>query len=145
MEEIATPEVEIVLDTSGSIDVVLLKKFLSECKNILKYSKLKIGCFDTKFYGFHEVKNEEDIDNMKFIGGGGTDFNVAVRAFTRRVANKIIFTDGEAPMPNISFDAIWIVFSNKKIEPKGGKVIYVNKECLAKFEEKTKVKKINKL
>lgn len=142
LEEIPMPEVEIVLDTSGSINETLLKNFLKECKNILKHSKLKVGCFDTKYYGFNNINCEEDIDTMKFIGGGGTDFNVAVRAFTRRIANKIIFTDGEAPMPNISLDIIWIVFSNKKINPKGGQVIYINDELLSKLNENTKVKKL---
>ena len=142
LEELPIAEVEIVLDTSGSINEDLLKNFLRECKNILMHSKLKIGCFDTKFYGFNEIKCEKDIDEMKFIGGGGTDFNVAVRAFTRCVANKIIFTDGEAPVPNISCDAIWLVFSNKTINPKGGKVIYINKEELIQDIKEPKVKKL---
>ena len=128
-EKIPMPETEIVLDTSGSIDEELLKNFLRECKNILKHTKLKVGCFDTKFYGFHEVRSEKDIDNMEFVGGGGTNFTTAVNAFTRRVENKIIFTDGCAAMPNISIDAIWIVFGDK-ISPKGGKVIYITEEDL---------------
>ncbi len=130
LEEQPMPETEIVIDTSGSIDELLLKNFLRECKNILKYSKVKVGCFDTKFYGFHEIRTEEDIENMRFEGGGGTDFNVAVRAFTRRVENKIIFTDGIASMPDIQVNAIWIVFGQRKINPKGGKVIQINEEQL---------------
>lgn len=126
LEEIPMPETEILVDTSGSVDETLLKNFLKECKNILKYTKLKIGCFDTKFYDFHVIRNESDIDNMTFQGGGGTDFDIAVNAFTRRCENKIIFTDGEAQMPIKKCDAIWIVFGNSKIEPIGGKVIYVN-------------------
>lgn len=31
------------------------------------------------------------------------------------VENKVIFTDGEATMPDIALDVIWVVFSNKKI------------------------------
>ena len=137
LEEQPMPETEIVLDTSdstsGSIDKLLLKNFLRECKNILQHSKVKVGCFDTEFYGFHEIRTEEDIENMRFEGGGGTDFNVAVRAFTRRVENKIIFTDGNASMPDIPMDAIWIVFGEIEINPKGGKVIQINKEQLDKL------------
>ena len=70
LEEQAIPETEIVLDTSGSINEILLMKFLRECKNILKHSKLKVRCFDTQFYGFTEIRTEKDIENMKFIGGG---------------------------------------------------------------------------
>ena len=133
LEEQPMPETEIVLDTSGSINTVLLKNFLRECKNILQHTKLKVGCFDTEFYGFHDIRTEEDIEKMRFKGGGGTDFNVAVGAFSRRVENKIIFTDGEASMPNMPLDAIWIVFGGKKINPKGGKVIHIDNEKLERL------------
>lgn len=124
------PETEIVLDTSGSINEILLKNFLRECKNILQHSKLKVGCFDTEFYGFYEIRTEEDIENMRFDGGGGTDFDVAVGAFSKRVENKIIFTDGKSSMPAMPLDAIWIVFGGKRISPKGGKVINITPEQL---------------
>lgn len=130
LEQQPMPETEIVLDTSGSIDEALLKNFLRECKNILKHTKLKVGCFDTEFYGFHEIRTEEDIENMEFVGGGGTNFNVAVSAFSRRVENKIIFTDGKASMPDMPLDAVWIVFGGKKINPKGGRVIHITPEQL---------------
>lgn len=130
LEEQPMPETEIVLDTSGSINEVLLKNFLRECKNILQHTKLKVGCFDTEFYGFHEIRTEEDIENMRFEGGGGTDFDVAVGAFSRRVENKIIFTDGEASMPDMPLDAIWIVFGGERINQKGGKVINITPEQL---------------
>lgn len=130
LEEQPMPETEIVLDTSGSINETLLKNFLRECKNILQHSRLKVGCFDTKFYGFHEIRTENDIENMKFEGGGGTNFDVAVEAFTRRVENKIIFTDGWADMPDMPLDAIWIVFGGRQINPKGGKVIQIDDEQL---------------
>lgn len=133
LEELPLPVTEIVIDTSGSIDTNLLRNFLKECKNIMKSSKVKVGCFDEKFYGFTEIRNMRDIDNIKFIGGGGTNFNVAVNAFTRRVENKIIFTDGRAKMPDVSMDVIWIVFGETKIHPRGGKVIYINEKELKKL------------
>lgn len=133
LEEQPMPETEIVLDTSGSINETLLKNFLRECKNILQHSRLKVGCFDTEFYGFHEIKTEEDIENMRFEGGGGTNFDVAVGAFSRRVENKIIFTDGDAYMPDMPLDAIWIVFGGERINPKGGKVIHIDNEQLERL------------
>lgn len=133
LEDIPQPETEILLDTSNSIDDNLLKNFLRECKNILQSSKVKVGCFDTKFYGFQEIRDVEDIDNITFTGRGGTDFNVAVNAFSNRVENKIIFTDGDAKMPSKVIDAIWIVFGGKKINPKGGKVINISDEDLERL------------
>ena len=135
LEEIPMPETEIVIDTSGSISNVLLKNFLRECKNILKHTRLKVGCFDTKFYGFTEIRNEQDIDNLNFVGSGGTNFEAAVNAFSMRVENKIIFTDGEACMPDKKIDAIWIVYGNVKIKPNGGKVIYITSEQLDRLLE----------
>lgn len=132
-----TPLTEIVLDTSGSISISLLKNFLRECKNILQASRIKVGCFDTQFYGFSEIRTMKDIDNMQFSGGGGTAFDAAVGAFSKRVDNKIIFTDGCAPMPYTKCNAIWIVFGDAKICPPGGKVIYINEK---QFKQLTNTK-----
>lgn len=134
VEQIPMPEAEILLDTSGSVSEVLLKNFLRECKNILDNSKVKVGCFNTEFHGFTELRKQEDIDQMSFPIGGGTDFDVAVGAFSRRVPNKIIFTDGEANMPKkIVRNVIWVVFGNEQINPKGGKVINITGERLRKL------------
>ena len=134
VEQLPMPEAEILLDTSGSVSEVLLKNFLRECKNILDNSKVKVGCFNTEFHGFTELKRPEDIDNMSFPIGGGTDFNAAVGAFSRKAPNKIIFTDGEAPMPRETVrNVIWVVFGDEKINPKGGKVINITGEQLSRL------------
>lgn len=130
LEEYKTPVTEIVLDTSGSIDEDLLKSFLRECKNIFENSKVKVGCFDYKFYGFKDIHTIDDIETMHFTGGGGTNFDAAVNAFSNRVENKIIFTDGWAQMPKKSLDCIWVVFGHQIINPPGGKVIYVDEKQL---------------
>ena len=121
-------ECEIVIDSSGSVSENLIRNFLTECLNIAKNNKIKVGFFDTEFYGFHEIRDEEDINELKIEGGGGTDFNCAVEAFTDSCENKIIFTDGGARMPDKEVDATWIVFDYYKheINPKGGDVIYIN-------------------
>ena len=134
VEQVPMPEAEILLDTSGSVSEVLLKNFLRECKNILDNSKVKAGCFNTEFHGFTELRRPEDIDNMSFPIGGGTDFNAAVGAFSRKVPNKIIFTDGKADMPRETVrNVIWVVFGNEKINPKGGKVINITGEQLRRL------------
>lgn len=134
IEQIPMPEAEILLDTSGSVSEVLLKNFLRECKNILDNSKVKVGCFNKEFHGFTELKKPEDIDNMSFPIGGGTDFNAAVGAFSRKAPNKIIFTDGEALMPRETVrNVIWVVFGDEKINPKGGKVINITGEQLSRL------------
>ena len=128
IERFPIMETEILLDTSGSVSSELLKNFLRECKNIIKFSKIKVGCFDDVFYDFKELKTSDDIDDMKFSGGGGTNFTVAVDSFSRRATNKIIFTDGYSSMPKNSKGVIWIVYGDKDINPNGGKVIKMSEE-----------------
>ena len=80
---------------------------------------------------------------MKFVGGGGTSFYAAIQAFSKRVDNKIIFTDGCATMPSSKCNAIWVVFGGSEITPVGGKVIYINDKQLQqlKCEDRYKSKK----
>lgn len=137
INKLAYPRTEILLDTSGSIDEEMLRNFLRECKYILQNSEMWVGCFDTKFYGFQKINNEKDIENMTFYGRGGTNFDVAVSAFSQRVDNKIIFTDGYAYMPKEKSDIIWIVFGEEKINPPGGKVIYIDNEQLKRLKPST--------
>lgn len=128
-------ETEIVLDTSSSISDDLLRSFLRECKNILTFSKIKVGCFDVKFYGFKEIRNMRDIDEFEFVGRGGTDFNVAVNAFSKDADNKIIFTDADGYAPDKEIDAIWIIFGDKDIKPRGGKVIHIDSQKLINLSQ----------
>ncbi len=116
---------EVLVDTSISVDEKLLRMFLKAVKGILKDAVVKVGCFDTQFYGFHEINSEEDVDSLELRGAGGTDFTVAVNAFSGDAENQIIFTDGYAEMPDQRCDAVWIVYGNTPIQPKGGRVLYV--------------------
>ena len=87
------------------------------------------------------MKRPEDIDNMTFPIGGGTDFDAAVGAFSRRATNKIVFTDGYAPMPKESpRNVIWVVYGDRKINPKGGKVINITVEQLRKLYRQNYIK-----
>ena len=53
------PETEIVLDTSGSINEVLLKNFLRECKNILQHTKLKLDVLIQNFMDFMRLEQKK--------------------------------------------------------------------------------------
>jgi len=116
---------EILLDTSASVDAELLRYFVRGVKALLQEDAvIRVGCFDTKFYGFQDINTEEDIENLEFHGAGGTDFTVAVNAFTGDAENQIIFTDGYAEMPEQNCNAIWVVYGTMQIHPMGGQVIY---------------------
>ncbi len=116
---------EILLDTSASVDTDLLRAFVRGVKALMREDAVvRVGCFDTRFYGFHEIHRDEDIDRLELRGAGGTDFRTAISAFTGEAENQIIFTDGYAEMPEQRCDAIWVVYGSMPIRPKGGRVIY---------------------
>lgn len=122
------PHAEILLDTSASIDKDLLRAFVRGVREILREDAVvRVGCFDTEFYGFQEIHSEKDISALELKGAGGTNFETAVRAFTGDAETKIVFTDGYAEMPETRCDAIWLVYSDTPVDPPGGKVIYVRK------------------
>ncbi len=122
------PHAEILLDTSASIDEDLLRAFVRGVKELLREDAVvKVGCFDTEFYGFQEIHSEKDISALEIKGAGGTNFETAVRAFTGDAETKIIFTDGYADMPQTRCDAIWLVYSDTPVNPPGGRVLYVKK------------------
>jgi predicted metal-dependent peptidase len=94
-------ETEIMIDVSGSVDLDLVKAFLRQIKPILKQSKLKVGCFNEKFWGLVDIKSVRDIDNFTIPKGARgnsawtQDWDLAVRSFTKKKENnKIVFTDG---------------------------------------------------
>ena len=117
---------EILLDTSASVDAALLRAFVRGVKGLMRQDAVvRVGCFDTRFYGFHDINTDEDIQNLKLSGAGGTDFHAAVEAFSGDAENRIIFTDGFAEMPEQRCDAIWVVYGNAVIHPRGGRVLYV--------------------
>lgn len=122
------PDVEILIDSSGSISDDLIKSFLRECKNILGNAKLKIAFFDTTVYPFHEINSEDDIDNLIVEGRGGTNFTNAVKSFSNKNNIKIVFTDGLADTPEENTDIIWIIYNKHEFNPPGGKVFYVDEK-----------------
>lgn len=130
-------EVEILIDSSYSVDDELVRAFLREVKSIANSARIKIGCFNDAFDGFTEIKDEADIENFTITSRGGTDFEVAVQSFQSPTSVKIVFTDGYAIEPKSFCEAIWIVYSDSKIKPPGGFVYNVDPN---KIYEKNRTK-----
>ena len=107
-------ESEIIIDSSGSMDMEIIKVILRECKNILLYSDIKVGFCDTEFYGWNSIKNDNDIDELNIIGRGGTDFYTMVNSFSANSENKIIITDGMGSFPPNISGVLWIIIGYEK-------------------------------
>lgn len=104
-------ESEIIIDTSASMSIQKIKVILRECKNILSASQIKVGFCDTEFYGWNDIRNDTDIDNLHITGRGGTDFHVMVESFSKDADNKIVITDGECIFPENRPDILWIILN----------------------------------
>lgn len=141
-------ETEIMIDVSGSVQLDLVKAFLRQIKPLLKQSKLRVGCFNEKFWGMVDIKNVRDIDNFIIPQGARgrsawtEDWDLAVRSFTKkREINKIVFTDGypcPGTMPKEDLkreNVVWLVYGNKRFEPCCGKVIHITEKQLEKLHQ----------
>lgn len=114
-EEVGISESEVVIDTSASMSIAKIKVIIRECKNILKDGTLRVGFCDVKFYGWHLIKSESDIDKLEIKGRGGTDFSAMASAFSRDVQNKIVITDGGGYFPSNRPDILWIILESVEI------------------------------
>ena len=136
-------ETEIMIDVSGSVEIGLVKAFLRQIKPLLRQSKLKVGCFNEKFWGLVDIKSVRDIDNFIIPEGARghsawtEDWDLAVRSFTKkREINKIVFTDGypcPGTMPKDDLkkeNIIWLVYGNKNFNPCCGRVINITEKQL---------------
>lgn len=139
MDEEKKFDLQIVLDTSGSVSEELLRTFLGQLNDLFKISrKIEVGCFSDEFYGFTEIKKKKDLEEkFKLKGGHGTNFNEASKAFTKdKNTIKICFTDGQdggyANIDDKRKDIIWITWENKNFHPDNGKVIYAPEKVIMK-------------
>ena len=133
LEDETKSETEVLMDVSGSVTEPMLRGFLHQLRPLLKHTTFKVGCFDSEFYGFTEIKKSSDIDTFRIVSSKDWEnFDNAVRQFSKKPeVNKIIFTDGGNPpghMPEEDLkkmNVIWIVFYNRNFRPCCGKVIHV--------------------
>ncbi len=136
-------ESEIMIDISGSVQLSLVKSFLRQIKPLLKHSKIRVGCFNEKFWGFKDIKSVSDIDNFIIPSEARgryawtEDWDLAVRSFSpKKEVNKIVFTDGcpcPGTMPKDDLrkqNVIWLVYGNEDFNPCCGKVINITEKQL---------------
>lgn len=111
-QSISFSESEVIIDTSGSVSMTKIKAILRECKNILSTSKIKVGFCDVEFYGWYDIIDDNDIDNLHMAGRGGTNFKVMAESFSEDVDNKIVITDGICIFPKGYDDILWVILNS---------------------------------
>ena len=98
------PQVAVVVDTSGSVDDVLLGRALGEVDGALR----GLGVTDSSVSVYscdaavHQVQRVRRAKDAKLAGGGGTDMRVGIRAASAQRPRPdliVVFTDGDTPWP----------------------------------------------
>jgi len=115
-------ELAIAIDSSGSVDEVLLAQFVAEIESITEifgsYSIELLVC-DDRVRSHQRFMNGESIE-YTLEGGGGTDF-VPVFEFIERQMTPpkmlLYFTDldGKFPMSEPNYETVWIVPHSEEV------------------------------
>ncbi|MDD5052696.1 MAG: VWA-like domain-containing protein [Sulfuricurvum sp.] len=122
----------VAIDTSGSIDDVLLGAFMEEFKSIMQnFPSIKIELIiaDAKVHAHHSFQGGEKMD-FRLKGGGGTDYRPTfdyVEANLPMTTMLLYFTDGEGSFPRIPprYEVLWALSRKAKV-PFGRPLIIFN-------------------
>ena len=117
----------VFIDSSGSIDPKLLKKFLLTIKSIFSRTIKEIDMFffDTELKSKEPIKTKvNNMHKIDVIGRGGTNFE-CIFEYIKKSQNKydgiLIFTDGYAPEVNLKYKLrtklCWIIYDNEGVQP----------------------------
>jgi predicted metal-dependent peptidase len=130
MKSDSLDQISVGVDTSGSITQDHLNAFMAEVKyinDILKPKEIRIMTFDTRIRYDETFQEGDCIDDVKLLGGGGTDIHPLIRTLKEDGPEiAIIFTDLELSMPNLTnvpSDLFWIKIGNYDNPPNKGVVI----------------------
>ena len=126
-----TPNLAILLDTSGSIysHKELFDEFCSEVRSIVQETipeQIDIYYVDTSIKK-HDTFYEGEQPEFELIGGGGTNFKSAFEEMEKHAPACIIaFTDLYAVLPsNSSIPTMWIVYGNDNPTPPFGETTII--------------------
>jgi predicted metal-dependent peptidase len=121
-----TGRIALAVDTSGSIDESLLRRFAAEIASVLQQTEplLRLIVCDAdvhQVYDFSGREGAKKLRGFKFRGGGGTDFRPAIAEAAKWKPDLLIYlTDlqgdaGDEP----AFPVLWAVPEGKAEAPWG--------------------------
>ncbi len=108
-------ELAIAIDSSGSVDEVLLTQFIAEVESIMEnfgsYSIDLIVC-DDRIRSHARFENGEEL-SLTLAGGGGTDFNPVfelIETFAHPPAMVLYLTDLDGKFPSYEppYEVLWV-------------------------------------
>lgn len=126
-------KIDFAIDVSGSIDGKTFSKFINEIKNILlmhNITTIGIYQFSTTTISYDVISNLDELDNIKFRGGGGTNIKHTLEQAAKSDAVALfIITDGYMDLNLIPLHkpTIWCVYNNKRFNAPFGETILFDK------------------
>lgn len=118
-------------DVSGSVSDEQVTRFNSEMKYIkdtFQPTKMTLILFDTKVQKVIEITQDDDFNELKVVGRGGTDLR-DVRKFLKKseATAAVIFSDLYcSPMePGLDIPIIWVCIDNETAEVPFGKLLHI--------------------
>ena len=121
-------DIVIILDTSGSVNEEKMDMFIAELKKIVSaHTRVRVITCDCKVQETVKIRNISDIFNkgkLKFKGGGGTNFEPALKAASKIPNDLVIYiTDGIGKFGKRQriHNLIWVL-TNDVVVPYGKKV-----------------------
>ena len=118
----------IAIDSSGSVDKVLLTQFISEVESIMEifgsYS-IDLAVCDDRIRSTYHFENGESMQ-YSLSGGGGTDFTPVfewIESLSSAPKSLLYFTDLEGKFPPYepSYEVVWV--ASKSVSVPFGRVI----------------------
>ncbi len=128
-----------VVDTSGSINSRVIAEAFNEIKNAIEQINNVegfISFFDCEITEPLPFSKIEEIDDLKPVGGGGTNFNVIFKYLSDKMTENlprviVIITDGYATFPNaddaLDVPVIWLIVDSD-VEPPFGEILHIYTE-----------------
>lgn len=129
LEEETADSIMLAVDVSGSVSKTELTKFIGECVGIFKAVNPKdvtVVLFDHTIELEQKVNNAEELVNIPYVGGGGTDVEPVFKLFERSNCNGLVFfTDGYFMQQRSHFDKplLWAVYDNNGFTSPIGEVV----------------------
>jgi hypothetical protein len=121
-----TGRIALAVDTSGSIDESLLRRFAAEVAAVLNQTEplLRLIICDAEVRQIHDFSGREGAEALRgfqFRGGGGTDFRPAIAEAAKWKPDLLIYlTDLEGPAGDEpAFPVLWAVPEDKSGAPWG--------------------------
>ena len=127
-----TGRIALAVDTSGSIDDAILKRFAAEVAAVLEQTdpQLRLIVCDADIHRVHDFSGRDAaklLRDFQFNGGGGTDFRPAIIEATKWKPDLLIYLtdlEGEAGTKP-SYPVLWAVPEGEATAP-WGKIIELN-------------------